>query len=75
MAPDLPALESAISNDCWMVRHYAPARTPTMRLQRQQAILKLGLTVREAFARSDDFERLLVALVDGLRPRESSPPF
>ena len=75
MAPDLNALEAAISNDCWMVRHYAPSRTPTMRLQREKAIMKLGLTVRKAFNSSEDFEPLLAALVDGLRPRSEKPPF
>jgi hypothetical protein len=75
MGPDLNELEAAISNDCWMVRHYAPARTPTMRLRRQQAIQKLGVTVRRAFNASDKFEPLLAALVDGLRPRSDNPPF
>jgi hypothetical protein len=32
----------------------------------------MGLTVREAFNRSDDFEPLLAAVVDGLR---DDPPF
>lgn len=77
MGPDSETLqfESSIRNDAWMVRHYAPQRTPAMRLRRAQAIQKLGLTVRYAFNRSEDFERLLVAIVDGLRPTESTPPF
>lgn len=61
---------AAILNDWWMVRHYAMQRTATMRLKRAQAILKLGLTIREAFASSDDFEPLIAAILDGARPRE-----
>jgi hypothetical protein len=65
---------AAILNAAWMVRHYArggrqssasPART-----QRAEAIHKLGLTVRQAFNASDDFETLLQAVVDGLIPKE-----
>ncbi len=67
------ALVAAILNDWWMVRHYAPARTPAMRRMRQQAILKLGLTVRNAFNSSDEFEMLLAAVLDGGRPREDHP--
>ena len=73
MAPDLNALAAAIRNDAWMVLHYSPQRTPAMRLRRSQAILKLGLTVRHAFAVSDDFEPLLAAVVDGLKPRDERP--
>lgn len=72
MAPDLPALEAAIRNDAWMVRHY---QRQCQRMRRQQAIRKLGLTVRHAFNSSDDFEPLLVALFDGLNPNDSPPPF
>lgn len=73
MAPEPWQLESAIRNDAWMVLHYAPQRTPAMRLRRAQAILKLGLTIREAFNKTDNFEPLLVAIVDGLRPRDERP--
>ena len=65
--------EHRILNACWMVRHYATQRTPAMRLRRQQAIQSLGLVLREAFASTDDFEPLLVAIVDGLRPKEERP--
>jgi len=65
-------LVAAILNDSWMVRHYALQRTPAMRLRRSQAIIKLGLTIREAFNRCDDFEALLGAIVDGIRPREDA---
>lgn len=66
---------AAILNAGYMVRHYARgAKTQTQRLERQQAILHMGLLVREAFERSSDFEALLVAVVDGLRPKDD-PPF
>lgn len=65
---------SAISNDCWMVRHYERgSRMSFQRLQRMQAIQKLGLTVRQAFNECDDYEALLAAVVDGLRPRDTQP--
>lgn len=57
-----------IRHAAWMVRHYWRNRT-----QRAQAIQRLGLTVREAFNSSDDFETLLVAVVDGLRPTDDRP--
>lgn len=72
MGPDLNELVASIRNDAWMVLHYAPQRTAAMRLRRSQAILKLGLTVRHAFAESDDFEALLTAVLDGLNPRSDS---
>lgn len=65
-------LADAIRNAAWMVRHY-PRRM--QRAQRAQAILALGLTVRDAFNRTDNFEPLLVAVVDGLRPLPEAPPF
>lgn len=65
---------AAILNAGWMVRHYARgARLSIQRTQRQQAIQKLGLLVRAAFTESDDFEPLLAAVVDGLRPGDSQP--
>jgi hypothetical protein len=76
VAPDTASLVAAILNAAWLVRHYARgARQPTSRaaIHRRQAIQKLGLVVREAFDRSDDFEPLLAAVVDGLRPREEQP--
>ena len=73
MGPDLNELVAGIRNDAWMVLHYSPQRTAAMRLRRSQAILKLGLSVRHAFAVSDDFEPLLAALVDGLKPRDDRP--
>jgi hypothetical protein len=74
-ATDSSALVAAILNDWWMVRHYGLARNPAMRLQRAQAILKLGLTVRHAFNSSDDFEVLLAAVIQGGSPRDDRPPF
>lgn len=57
-----------------MVRHYARgARTGIQREHRAAAIAKLGETVRHAFNTSDDFEPLLAAICDGLRPRDEQP--
>jgi hypothetical protein len=72
MAPDTRELVAAILNAAWMVRHYA--RGSRRSIQRSQAIQRLGLTVRDAFDTSEDFESLLAAVVDGLRP-EDRPPF
>lgn len=75
MAPDTAELVASILNSAWMVRHYVRGgRSQIGRAHRQQAILKLGLTVRDAFDRSSDFEALLAAVADGLRPRDD-PPF
>lgn len=79
LARDTESFVALILNDGWLVRHYARGGrmrpTSTMALRRRQAIHKLGLTVREAFNLSDDFEALLAAVVDALRPRDESPPF
>ena len=65
---------AAIRNACWFVRHYERGgRLTIQRMRRQQAILALGLAVREAFNSSNDFEVLLAAIVDGLRPRDEQP--
>lgn len=73
MAPDTAARIAEILNDGWMVRHYVLQRTPHDRLCRAQAIQKMGLAVREAFSHSDDFEALLGAVVESLRPRNNQP--
>ena len=73
MAPDVTELVAAILNGGWMVRNYALQRTAHNRLRRAQAIKKLGLVVRHAFNTSEDFEALLGAVVDGLRPRDNQP--
>lgn len=75
MGPDSPQLVAAILNAAWMVRHYARGgRSSIQRNERIKAIQHLGLVVRDAFSKSDDFEALLAAVVDGLRPRDE-PPF
>ena len=75
MAPDSAHLVAEILNAGYMVRHYAlGGRTGIYRKQRTRAIRHMGLTVRSAFERSEDFETLLAAVVDGLRPR-NDPPF
>ena len=74
-APDSAQLVAAILNAGYMVRHYARgARTSIQRVERAQAVKHMGLTVRYAFDRSEDFEILLAAVVDGLRPKDN-PPF
>ena len=67
MDTSTPAYVAAIHNAAWMVRHYC---RPMQRAQRACAIAELGLIVREAFNASEDFEALLIALLDGLLPRE-----
>ena len=47
--------------------------TSSLALLRRQAIQKLGLEVRRAFSLSEDFEPLLAAVCDGLRPRDEQP--
>lgn len=70
------AMEAAIRNDCYMVRlHSRGARSTVGRVQRQMAIRRLGLTVRAAFNRCENFEGLLIAIVDGLRPRPDEQTF
>lgn len=67
-------LVADILNAAWMVRHYQRGgRSGIGRLHREQAILKLGLTIRQAFNDSEDFEALLTAVVDGLRPLNEQP--
>lgn len=74
-APDTTHHVAAILNAGWMVRNYARGgRSSIQRTERQQAIQRLGLTVRDAFSVSSDFEPLLVAVVDSLRPKDD-PPF
>lgn len=71
MAPDTGALVAQILNAAWLVRHYVRGgRSTIQRKQRTQAIHELGLAVRHAFAESEDFEPLLAAVADGLKPRD-----
>lgn len=66
---------AAILNAAWMVRHYARGgRSQIQRAERAEAIKQLGVVVREAFIAAEDFEPLLAAVVDGLRPKDE-PPF
>lgn len=70
--PEAERLAAEIRHACWIVRSY---RRPLQREQRAQAIARLGHTVRHAFASSEDFERLLAALVEGLQADDYRPPF
>ena len=66
---------SSILNAAWLVRHFARGgRSAIQRKERTAAIRKLGVTVRDAFSTSEDYESLLAAVVDGLRPKDD-PPF
>jgi hypothetical protein len=63
-------------NAAWLVRHYARGgRSIFQRRQRQEAIHAMGLAVRDAFNESEEFEALLIAVVDGLRPRPEEQAF
>lgn len=77
--PDIAHRLSAIHSAAWMVRHYARGYghrpTSPLRIKRDNAIRELGLLVREAMNSSEDFEPLLAAVVDGLRPRLEEQPF
>ena len=68
MAPESTGQVHAILNAAWMVRHYAYVPR-----KRAEAIRQLGLVVRQSLNSSEDFEPLLAALVDGLRPRDDRP--
>jgi len=75
MGPNRQEQVMAILNAAWLVRHYVRGgRLEIQREQRDQAIRNLGLIVRDAFNTSEEFESLLAAIVDGLRPR-NDPPF
>ena len=77
MAPDTASLVASILNSAWMVRHYSRGGrmrpTSTMAMHRHQAIQKLGRVVRDAFTMSEDYEPLLAAVCDGLRPKDEQP--
>lgn len=61
-------LEAEIRNSAWFVRHYWRNR-----VRREQAIIRLGLAVGHAFTSSQDYEKLLRALLDSLRPKDDEP--
>lgn len=63
MRRDVGDLVSTIYNDCYMVRHYERNK-----LRRHQAIQKLGATLQFAFSQTDEYEPLIQALLEGLRP-------
>ena len=75
MAPETADLIAAILNDGYMVRSYWRGGRVSGRSKelRRQAILKLGLTIRAAFNISDDFEALIAAVADAVRPRDDQP--
>lgn len=78
MGPDSASLQAAILNAAWMVRHYARggrmSESAPLRAKRADAIRQLGIVVRDAFNRTENFEPLLIALYNGLAPKDD-PPF
>lgn len=74
---DTGSLVAAILNAAWMVRHHARGgrvtRGSPMAAKRDEAIRQLGVTVRDAFNQCEDFEPLLAAVCDGLRPHDERP--
>lgn len=61
---------AAIYNAAWKVRYRNRGiRLESHRQARAEAIRQMGLVVREAFRKSEDFEALLTAVVDSLSPR------
>lgn len=75
MGPDTGQLVAEILNAAYLVRHYARGgRSHIHRKERARAILTLGMAIGRAFAVSQDYEPLLAAILDGLRPKDD-PPF
>ena len=73
--PQTARLVASILNAAWMVRHYQRGgRLTIQREQRDLAIRHLGQIVRDAFTESEEYEPLLAAVLDGLRPN-NAPPF
>ena len=65
---------AAILNACWHVRALARGgRSSIQKERRAQAIQFLGLVLRDALNRTENFEPLLTAIADGLRPRDEQP--
>lgn len=73
MGPDRGDLVAAILNAGWMVRHYSRGRSGLGKLRRDQAIIAMGEAVRHAFSSSTDYESLLAAVADALRPKDEAP--
>ena len=78
MAPGTGYHVAAILNAGYIVRHNVRggrvSKDSPMAHRRAEAIRQMGLVVRDAFNQSDDFEALLAAVADGVRPR-NEPPF
>ena len=77
MGPDSGELVARILNAAYMVRYRARggrvSETSPLYRKRMEAIHELGLVVRHAFNVSEDFEPLLAAVCDGLRPHIEQP--
>lgn len=71
--PDPALVVAAILNAAWMVRHYARGSRRSsgwLVEQRTAAIRQLGHVCRDAFNRTEDFEPLFRAIVEGLVPHD-----
>ena len=63
-----------IRNACWMVRFYARGgRSEIGSKERDRAIKQLAIALRDALTESDQYETILAALLDGLRPKDEAP--
>jgi hypothetical protein len=69
---DVQQFCAEIRNAAFLVRHY---RRPRDRERRAEAIRSLGEVCRMAFNSTEDYEALLVAIVDALKPQDYEPPF
>ena len=75
MDQDQTRYVAAILNAGYLVRYYARGgRLSIHRQERARAILAMGVAVLDALSHSNDYEAILAAVVDGLRPR-NDPPF
>lgn len=78
MAPDTGELHALLNHDTYLIRHYERGgRSQIGRLRREQAIMKLWLTLEHVIKvcpkNPKDIEAMLGTLVDGLRPRNEQP--
>lgn len=77
MGPDTAELLGRIANACWWVRYHTrnARRKWQTDKQRLEAIAQLALILAHGLAVTTDYEAILAALVEGLRPRDVDPPF
>ena len=72
MVPDTGLLVAEILNAAYMVRHHRRGSRLFVEAEhRREAIAQLGLILKKALNQSDDYEPILAAVVDGLRPNDT----